>query len=560
MDSLRLRGIIVKLQDRLSNDDRKRLHFYLGNDVPRRIRDDASLSGTLSLMDSLFDQDKINEKDFTFLINAFNEIQCIDAVKLLREHLRQIQSNGLNQSIESLSMIMPPMINQLLQDQDEDKYAVNHFLVNQENTCDTNNIMINSDNTNINQMPMIICDKKAWHSEHKRNQISNSIMLYWKYLFIFILLSIIGYGILFFLSVKNIIDINQLKVSNKKSIEKIQQLEISNNQSIEIIQQLIHQMKHFIKKARPLRSSAIDIHPNAKWIQNGHTVAGGNRFGNRTNQLYNPCGLYVDDDQTIYVADQLNHRIVEWKQGATSGQVIAGGNRQGNGDHQLSILSDVIVDKEKDSLIICDNSNRRVVRWPRRNGTTGETIISNIMCVGLTMDENGSLYVIDFEKDEVRQYRREESQGTLIAGGNGNGNRLNQLSYPQYIFIDRDHSVYVSEYGNHRVMKWLEGAKQGIVVAGGQGKGNGLTQLSYPRGVIVDQFGTVYVADDGNDRIMRWIKGATQGDVIIGGKGEGEESNQLNGPVGLSFDRYGNLYVVDNENHRVQKFNIDSNA
>jgi hypothetical protein len=35
-------------------------------------------------MESLFDQDKINERDFTFLINAFDEIQCIDAVKLLR--------------------------------------------------------------------------------------------------------------------------------------------------------------------------------------------------------------------------------------------------------------------------------------------------------------------------------------------------------------------------------------------------------------------------------------------------------------------------------------------
>ena len=34
---------------------------------------------------------------------------------------------------------------------------------------------------------------------------------------------------------------------------------------------------------------------------------------------------------------------------------------------------------------------------------------------------------------------------------------------------------------NHRAMKWVEGAKQGIIVAGGQGKGNGLTQLSYPR-------------------------------------------------------------------------------
>ena len=84
MDAYRLRAILLKLQDRLSNDDRKRLHFYLGHDVPRRIRDDPSLGGTLSLMESLFDQDKINEKDFTFLIDAFDEIQCLDAVKLLK--------------------------------------------------------------------------------------------------------------------------------------------------------------------------------------------------------------------------------------------------------------------------------------------------------------------------------------------------------------------------------------------------------------------------------------------------------------------------------------------
>ena len=109
-------------------------------------------------------------------------------------------------------------------------------------------------------------------------------------------------------------------------------------------------------------------------------------------------------------------------------------------------------------------------------------------------------------------------------------------------------------------MKWMEGAKQGIVVAGGQGEGNGLTQLSSPRGVVVDQLGTVYVADCGNDRIMRWVKGAREGSVIVGGNGRGGQSNQLNGPVGLSFDRHGNLYVVDYGNHRVQKFNIDSNA
>ena len=275
-----------------------------------------------------------------------------------------------------------------------------------------------------------------------------------------------------------------------------------------------------------------------------------------------------DDDQTIYVADRDNHRIVEWKCGAMtmSGQVVAGGNGKGSGPHQLSYPMDVIVDKERDSLIICDNGNRRVVRWPlqQRNGTTttsgGETIISNIGCMGLTMDEHGSLYVTDDEKHEVRRYRRGESEGTVVAGGNGDGNRLDQLSSPRYVFVDRDHSVYVSEWGNDRVMKWMEGAKQGIVVAGGQGQGNGLTQLSGPRGVVVDERGTVYVADCGNDRIMRWSKGDTrQGSVIVGGNGVGGQSNQLDGPVGLSFDRHGHLYVVDWGNQRVQKFRLERN-
>ncbi|CAF4896551.1 unnamed protein product, partial [Rotaria sp. Silwood2] len=107
---------------------------------------------------------------------------------------------------------------------------------------------------------------------------------------------------------------------------------------------------------------------------------------------------------------------------------------------------------------------------------------------------------------------------------------------------------------------WVEGAKQGIVVAGDQGLGNGLTQLSYPEGVVVDQLGTVYAADYGNDRIMRCPKGATQGSVIVDGNGRGEQSNQLNQPFGLSFDRHGNLYVVDYGNHRVQIFNMNSNA
>ncbi|CAF2990402.1 unnamed protein product [Rotaria sp. Silwood2] len=74
-----------------------------------------------------------------------------------------------------------------------------------------------------------------------------------------------------------------------------------------------------------LRSSSVDIHPNAKWKQTGVTVAGGNEEGNGINQLNCSWGLYVDDEQTAYVADESNHRIIEWKSGATNGRIVAGG-------------------------------------------------------------------------------------------------------------------------------------------------------------------------------------------------------------------------------------------
>jgi sugar lactone lactonase YvrE len=300
-----------------------------------------------------------------------------------------------------------------------------------------------------------------------------------------------------------------------------------------------------------------NIPSNARWQQNANTVAGGNGYGNGLNQLALPRGLYVDDDETVYVADQYNHRIMEWKSGATSGKVVAGGNGQGNGASELDRPYDVILDKESDSLIICSWGNDRVVRWSRRNGTSGETIISNINCGGLTMDQNGSLYVADWSKHDVGRYRLGDTKRKVVAGGNGQGNNLNQLYNPWYVFVDQDHSVYVSDRSNQRVMKWIEGAKEGIVVAGGQGQGNNLTQLNSPLGVVVDQLGTVYVADRWNDRITRWPKEVAQGSVIVGGNGRGAQSNQLNDPWGLSFDRHGNLYVVDNGNQRVQRFDIE---
>jgi sugar lactone lactonase YvrE len=173
-----------------------------------------------------------------------------------------------------------------------------------------------------------------------------------------------------------------------------------------------------------------NLNINQTWIQNGTTQAGGHGSSNQLNQLSNPHGVYIDDDQTIYVADRDNHRIVEWKNGAINGQIVAGGNESGDRNDQLNRPSNVMIDKENDCFIICDAGNRRVVRWPRRNGQSGETIISNINCWDLIMDNDGYLYISDVHKNEVRRWKMGETEGTIVAGGNGCGNRLDQLNHP----------------------------------------------------------------------------------------------------------------------------------
>ena len=297
---------------------------------------------------------------------------------------------------------------------------------------------------------------------------------------------------------------------------------------------------------------------NPRWSQNGVTVAGGNGKGDAVNQIRYPHGLDIDDvNQSIVIADWGNDRIMEWKMGASNGKVIAGGQGQGKQLDQLDRPSDVLIDKETNSVFIADAGNRQVLRWcPHEETIQAEVIADNIVCQGLAIDCQRYLYVSDTVEDEVRRYTIGDKNGIVVAGGNGRGNQLNQLNYPTYLFVDDEQAVYVSDTSNDRVMKWNKGANEGVVVAGGRGQGSALTQLSYPRGLFVDTSDTIYVADARNDRVMRWPKGAQQGTVIVGGNGGGNAANQLYYTDGLSFDRRGNLYVADANNHRVQRFDI----
>jgi hypothetical protein len=77
MNNHDLRAILIKIQDQLSDDDRKRFCSFFS-------QDDSSLDGSLRPIDSLTDLDKINKQNITDLIEILEKIQCVEGVKLLK--------------------------------------------------------------------------------------------------------------------------------------------------------------------------------------------------------------------------------------------------------------------------------------------------------------------------------------------------------------------------------------------------------------------------------------------------------------------------------------------
>ncbi|CAF1121912.1 unnamed protein product [Adineta steineri] len=141
----------------------------------------------------------------------------------------------------------------------------------------------------------------------------------------------------------------------------------------------------------------------------GIIVAGGNGKGDQLNQLNRPTYIFVDEEQSVYVSDRNNHRVMKWKKGAKEGIVVAGGNHNGKNLNQLSSPQGVIVD-DLGQIYVADGVNHRVMRW----------------CEG-------------------------KEEGEIVVGGNGEGNQLNG---PSGLSFDDEGNLYVVNCWNHRVEKF----------------------------------------------------------------------------------------------------------
>ncbi|CAF1038903.1 unnamed protein product [Adineta steineri] len=144
----------------------------------------------------------------------------------------------------------------------------------------------------------------------------------------------------------------------------------------------------------------------------GIVVAGGNGKGNQLNQFNCPTFIFVDEDESVYISDKDNHRVMKWRKDAKEGIVVAGGNGQGKKFNQFSYPQGVIVD-DLGQIYVADMWNHRVMRW----------------CEG-------------------------KEEGEIIVGGNGQGNQFNQLNFPKGLSFDDEGNLYVADYSNYRIQKF----------------------------------------------------------------------------------------------------------
>ena len=330
--------------------------------------------------------------------------------------------------------------------------------------------------------------------------------------------------------------------------------------------------------------------PVLRWNSTGTCVAGqaSGTTGSAADQLQYPYALLLDSNMSLFVVDSANNRIQRWSSGATVGVTVAGQASGASGSSSSALNYPVGMAMDSAGyLYFTDRNNLRVMYWAEgaSSGTTiaGTTGEIDRLSVGLCLkfihastgsagsaynlfdgpaalariSSSGTLYIADTYNHRIMQYLSNASSGTVVAGGNGQGNGITQLNFPFcFAFDPSSNSFLISNYGAHTVVRWVLGATSWTLIAGVTGSyGFTSTFLSSPLSVTLDDMKNVYVADSGNHRIQLFLAGQSNASTIAGVAGSfGNAAHQLRVPYWAILDDQLNLFVADTYNHRVQRF------
>ena len=230
---------------------------------------------------------------------------------------------------------------------------------------------------------------------------------------------------------------------------------------------------------------------NGSTFANVSTFAGigsnGNRDGIASKSQFNAaCGVAINGNGTVYVADTGNHRIRK----ITSDGVVstfAGDGTAGSADGSGTIAkfsspSGIAVDSngtiyvaDKGNHVIRKISSGGVVSTFAGNGTAGSADGSGAFAkfsspLGIAVDGNGITYVADTGNDRIRKITSSGVVTTFAGNGTAgfaDGNStVAKFSDPSGIGVDGKGMVYVADTGNHRI-RVITSSQNVTTLAGG---------------------------------------------------------------------------------------------
>lgn len=280
----------------------------------------------------------------------------------------------------------------------------------------------------------------------------------------------------------------------------------------------------------------------------------GSKDGNGTEAVFESLGgITIDDDGNLYVTDLFTIRKVT-PEGVVS--TIAGGGA---------------------TIIPCDNiPYDGCVHFVSIDGNSTEASFRNPR--GITIDDNGSLYVAEQGANLIRKITPEGMVSTL-AGGGGDGKylagfadgwkRSALFNNPSGIAIDSHGNLYVSDRDNNAIRKITP---EGMVstFAGGAGTlcpyessstcnagsmdGTGTeASFNHPYGITIDNDDNLFVADSLNSKIRK-ITPEGVVSTIVG------KTASFSTPTGITIDNSGDLYVTDGDNRAIRKITISASV